>query len=226
MVLTADSFWLRIAPLRPISLIPDDLNDFMHELCGEIVYDPLGDDKDPIAGRFRIYYVNFKLAEQCAINPFEILDLEHHTNEYAHVILDSNKAPFSSRLEKLLGDEIWDFNLLILDRIEILPAYRGHGIGLLTLISLIQRFGEGAGVVGIKPFPLQFEPKQNRSSSEWAKSLRLEELTSERKKAKEKLKLYYGKLGFVEMKSTPFMFFNTAWALPSVEQLRAQKLID
>ena len=31
----------------------------------------------------------------------------------------------------------------------------------------------------------------------------------------------YGKLGFVEMRSTPFMFRSMAWGLSSVEQLRA-----
>lgn len=48
------------------------------------------------------------------------------------------------------GGEIWNFNLLILDRVEILPKYRGGGIGLLVLTSLIERFSAGAGVVGMK----------------------------------------------------------------------------
>jgi hypothetical protein len=106
-------------------------------------------------------------------------------------------------LQKLLEDEIWNFNLLILDRVEILPKYRG------------------AGVVGMKPFPLQLEPKESRDSSGWAKRLRLDDLPRDEKMAKKKLKRYYGKLGFVEMKSTPFMFRSMAWELPSVEQLRA-----
>src|SRR5687768_5970786 len=41
------------------------------------------------------------------------------------------------------------FNLLILDRVEILPKYRGGGVGLLVLTALIERFGAGAGVVGM-----------------------------------------------------------------------------
>jgi len=47
MVLSADSFWLRIAPLRPVSLVPDDLNDSIYEVCGEIVYDPWVMTKTP-----------------------------------------------------------------------------------------------------------------------------------------------------------------------------------
>lgn len=111
---------------------------------------------------------------------------------------------------------------MILDRVEILPKYRGGGIGLLVLTSLIERFGAGAGVVGMKPFPLQLEPKQSRDSSAWVKRLRLGDLPRDAKVATEKLKRYYEKLGFVRMRSTPFMFRSMSWALPSVEQLRSE----
>jgi len=157
------------------------------------------------------------------VSPFEVLDTHSHTCEYVEAILDSNEVPFSARLQKLLGEEIWNFNFLILDRVEILRKYRGGGVGLLVLTALIEHFGAGAGVVGMKPFPLQLEPKESRDSSGWAKRLRLDDLPRDEKMATKKLKRYYGKLGFVEMKSTPFMFRSTAWELPSVEQLRARE---
>ena len=73
------------------------------------------------------------------------------------VVLDPDETPFSRRLHNLLGNEIENFNFLILDRVELLPKYRGDGVGLLVLRSLIERFGAEAGVVGMKPFPLQLE---------------------------------------------------------------------
>ncbi len=223
MTLVEDSFWtLRIDPTRPIPLTPEEPEDFMYEVCGKIFCGTIEDEKDRIAGRFRVYYADFESGENHGVSAFEVLDTHQHTCEYAEAILGSNQTPFSARLQKLLGDEIWNFNLLILDRIEILPKYRGGGIGLLVLISLIERFGAGAGVVGMKPFPLQFEPEQSRDSSAWVKRLRLGDLPSDPKMAKNKLKQYYRKLGFVEMKSTPFMFRSMSWALPSVEQLRSE----
>jgi hypothetical protein len=216
-----NSYWtLQVDPTRPISLTPEEPEEFMYEVCGRILCGTIEAEKDRIAGRFRVYYADFESAENHGVSPFEVLDTHQHTCEYAEAILDSNEAPFSERLQKLLGDEIWNFNLLILDRVEILPKYRGGGVGLLVLTTLIERFGAGAGVVGMKPFPLQLEPKQSRDSG-WAKRLRLDDLPRDEKMAKKKLKRYYGKLGFVEMKSTPFMFRSTAWELPSVEQLRA-----
>lgn len=222
MTLIENSYWtLRVDPTRPIPLTPEEPEDFMYEVCGKILCGTIEADKDRIAGRFRVYYADFESAENHGVSAFEVLDTHQHTCEYAEAILGSNEAPFSARLQKLLGDEIWNFNLLILDRVEILPKYRGGGVGLLVLTTLIERLGAGAGVVGMKPFPLQLEPKQSRDSSGWAKRLRLDDLPRDEKVAKEKLKQYYRKLGFVDMKSTPFMFRSMAWELPSIEQLRA-----
>lgn len=82
-----------------------------------------------------MYYADFDSAENHGVSPVEVLFTHSHTCEYAEAILSPNETPFSARLQKLLEDEIWNFNLLILDRVEILPKYRG------------------AGVVGMKPFP-------------------------------------------------------------------------
>ena len=215
-------YWtLQIDPLRPVPLRPEEPEDFIHEVSGKVLCADLKDDKDRIAGRFRLYYADFELAQNHGMTAVEVLDAHQHTLEYAQAILDRNQAPFSSRLQKLLGDEIWNFNLLILDRLEILPRYRGLGAGLIVLTALIERFGSGAGVVGMKPFPLQFEPNQS-SDSPWARRLKLRSLSSDHKTSARKLKQYYSKLGFVEMKSTPFMFWNMSWALPSLEQLQAE----
>jgi GNAT superfamily N-acetyltransferase len=222
MPLIADCFWtLRIDPTPSIPLIPEEPQDFMYEVCGKILCGTEA-EVDRIAGRFRVYYADFETALNYDVSAFEVLDAYQHTLEYAQAILGSNEGLFSARLQKLLEDDIWNLNLLILDRVEILPKYRGSGIGLLVLTSLIERFGGGAGVVGLKPFPLQLEPKQSRDSSAWAKRLRLDDLPRDAKMATEKLKRYYEKLGFVRMKSTPFMFRSMSWAFPSVEQLRSK----
>ena len=62
------------------------------------------DDKDRIAGRFRIYYADFELAANHGVSNFEVLDAHQHTLEYADAILHPAEGPFSARLEKLFGD--------------------------------------------------------------------------------------------------------------------------
>src|SRR5260370_24732047 len=142
MTLINDAFWtLRVDPLRPIPIEPVEPGDFIHELSGNILCSTEEDQRDRIAGRFRVYYANFELAENHGVTAFEVLDAYQHTFDYAETVLDSDERPFSTRLYKLLANEIWNFNFLILDRVELLPKYRGNGVGLLILCCLIDLFG-------------------------------------------------------------------------------------
>ncbi len=96
----------------------------------------------------------------------------------------------------------------------------GTGVGLLVLRSLIECFGAGVGVAGMKPFPLQLERK-DAAHSRWRRRLRLEQFASDSEISTRKLRNYYHKLGFVRMRSTPFMFRSLSWTLPTIEQLYA-----
>jgi hypothetical protein len=85
---------------------------------------------------------------------------------------------------------------------------------------LIQRFSAGAGVVAIKPFPLQFEqsiPAEDESG--WHAEMQLSSFRETERDSIRKLQNHYSRLGFVEMKGTPHMFLSTARRLPHVERL-------
>ena len=222
MTLTKNSSWgLRLEPAGPIPLILEEPEDFIHEICGKILCGENHGRKDQIAGLFRIYYADFELGQNHNVSAREILDTHQHTFDFADAVLDSAETPFSRSLHNLLGNEIGSYNFLILDRVELLPKYRGNGVGLLVLRSLIERFGAGAGVVGMKPFPLQLERK-DATDSRWRRGLRLEQFPSDSEISTRKLRNYYRRLGFVRMRSTPFMFRSLSWALPTIEQLCAE----
>ena len=219
MRLINDSSWsLQLEPSGPIPLTFEEPEDFIHEICGKILRRQNHSERNHFAGRFRIYYADFELGQNHNVRASEILDTYQHTSDYADAVLDSDETPFSRRLYKLLGNEIGNFNFLILDRVELLPKYRGNGVGLLVLRSLIERFGIGAGVVGMKPFPLQLEHK-DATDSRWRRRFRLEQFPSDSEISTRKLRNYYHRLGFVRMRFTPFMFLSLSWALPTIEQL-------
>lgn len=222
MTLINDSSWsLQLEPSGLIPLVFDEPDDFIHEICGKILRRENSSDRDQVVGRFRIYYADFEVGQNYNVTAREILDTYQQTFDYVDVVLDSDETPFSRRLHKLLGNEIENFNFLILDRVELLPKYRGDGVGLLVLRSLIERFGAGAGIVGMKPFPLQLEHNE-ATESRWRRRLRLEQFPSDSKISTRKLRDYYQSLGFVPLRSTPFMFRNLSWALPTLEQLHVE----
>ncbi len=85
---------------------------------------------------------------------------------------------------------------------------------------LIQRFSAGAGVVAIKPFPLQFEQSiPAEDSSGWHQEMQLSNFQETERDSIRKLRNHYSKLGFVEMQGTPHMFLSTAKRLPRIEML-------
>lgn len=222
MTLINDSSWsLQLEPSGLMPLIFEEPEDFIHEICGKILHCENYSEKDQVVGRFRIYYADFELGCNHNVTAREILDTYQHTFDYADAVLNSDETHFSRRLQNLLSSEIENFNFLILDRVELLPKFRGDGIGLLVLRSLIERFGAGAGVVGMKPFPLQLEPK-DAGDLRWRRRLRLNQFPSDSKISTRKLKDYYHRLGFVSMRSTPFMFRSLSWALPTNEQLYSE----
>jgi len=191
-------------------------NDFVYETRGKIV--TLDEsEQETLVGKFCLYYADVDNAYDGGFEPSEVLDTYSHTVDYFSSIYGLNGAEFSEKLLYLLNHDVFGNNSLILDRLELLPRYRGQNLGLIIMWRLMQRFSLRAGVVAIKPFPLQFE--QEPSTEGWRNELQLSNFTKSERTATQKLRRYYRKLGFVGMQGTPFMFRSTTWRLPTIEEL-------
>src|SRR5215475_386529 len=70
------------------------------------------------------------------------LDLEGATELFYSALYDSKTSEFKEFVLKLFDYEVSDINLLILDRLEILPEYRGGGLGLACLYRCMQQHQE------------------------------------------------------------------------------------
>jgi hypothetical protein len=215
---------------KEAALVTFEPDDFIYETEGKILYcdikDNSGGEKEELIGKFRVYYVNLDLAASEAGCPaFEVFDTHSHgVSAYYRALFGSNTNPdeFSRSLRRLFDDELYHRNVLILDRLEILPKFRKCRLGLIVMRWLIQRFAADAGIVAIKPFPLQFEGKNNerlRKRGEWENSLELSKFCDDERKAFSKLRKYYRKLGFVPLRGSDFMFFATQYRIPSIEEL-------
>jgi len=109
--------------------------------------------------------------------------------------------------------------VLILDRLEILPKFRGKCAGLAVMAEMIRRFSPGAALVAIKPFPLQFEPAPSSDDEKkWRRDLGLAELPEGKRIATKKLFDYYSRLGFLRLGRTPFMVRGSGRPLPSFRE--------
>jgi hypothetical protein len=186
---------LRVGSNGLIPIPAEEPSHFIYEIAGDVVASTMFEE-NRLAGRFRIYYANFEDALNRDVSPRDVLDTYAHTFEFADAVLDEDGMPFSHPMERLLGYDIFSTNLLILDRLEILPQFRGFGVGLVVLVKLMARYGPGAGVVAMKPFPLQFEAKHEAPSA-WDRRLQLGSLAASQAVSTRKLRKYYKRLGFI-----------------------------
>jgi GNAT superfamily N-acetyltransferase len=181
-------------------------------------------EEEAEVGRFRLSYIDVCGAMDVGASVFDIFDYSQETCDYYSAIFDIETLGASARLTKLFKDEIWPSNVLILDRLEILPEFRGHSLGLVVMRRLIERFGAGTGVVAIKPFPLQHEDA--REEEQWRQRMKLDQLDKSLRRATAKLRWHYAKLGFKFMKGTPFMFRNAERPLPAPDKLAGKACRD
>lgn len=195
----------------------EEPNDYIYEYEGEIL-SVEDDDKRKSVGRFRVFYADLDAAVNAGTAPFDVFDWRSETAPYV-VLYDAGSSPVPAAI-KAIGEEPFFFaNLLILDRLELLPEFRGRGLGLLILRRLIERFSAGTGVVAMKPFPLQFEVARHDGPGEWSKALALETYSKDKRATMAKLQRYYAKLGFKKVAGTDLMIRATEDPLPKLEAL-------
>jgi hypothetical protein len=209
-------FHLSLCP-ESCSLENSDPSHYAYSTHGSVIAaDAQGNET--VAGKFHVYYLDVCAALDAGESVSDIFDCRSSTVDYFSAIFASDSLDISEELQKLLKYDAGWGNVLILNRLEILPVFRRRNLGLLVMRRLIERFGAGAAWVAIKPFPLQREC-HSHDDDEWRAKLQLSGLEKDARRATAKLRQYYKQLGFKAMKGTPFMFLSTEEPLPAPDAL-------
>jgi hypothetical protein len=150
-------------------------------------------------------------------------NLDGATELFYSALYDSKTRGFKESVLKLFDYEVFGINLLILDRLEILPEYRGGGLGLACLYRCMQQYKHGCGLVTLKPYPLQFETirgsgdknehDERKDQEPWRQSLNLKVFGTDKKTCMKKLEKYYQRLGFIKIQRTEVMALNSPYIL-------------
>ena len=148
-----------------------------------------------IIGKVRLFYLDLAAVFETKDNLHDLFDIRPETAPFYSALIDYETGDFKPYLEEVLGECICDMNVLIVDRLEILPEFRGKGIGLASLIWCLRQYARQCGVVALKCFPLQFECAE-MGEPEWRREMQFGTLNRDHKRSSAKLKKYYGSLGF------------------------------
>lgn len=178
-------------------------NHFVRQHGGHVtLYDGDGDEPMEI-GRYRAFYVDVEGAVCAEESVFDIFDCMSETAGYLELYKPGWGEFTDAAMKAAQADWLYEPNLLILDRLEILPRYRGYGFGLQALIGMMHWFQAGAGLVAMKPFPLQSESSYSRKDK--PDPMELDKFPAHHTQARTKLRRYYAQLGFKLVTRTDFM---------------------
>jgi len=152
---------------------------------------------------------------------FEVIDGESsELGKYYSAFFKAHDYDYNERIRRQFVD-ILPLDLLIINHVEILPAFQKHGFGLLAVSRTIDVFGENCGLVAMKPFPLQF---RNYLDPDWRAAGNIQNPKTEFRAATQKLRSHWAQAGFKLVSGTDYCALSTASKRPSLKTLAAALL--
>jgi hypothetical protein len=203
------------AYVRPISgrvkLVTDEDHDRLHK----------GDrEQGTVVGRFDASYIDVAKGLVDGMAIFDLMDASSELREIYVTLCDRDTGELREDVKKLLGGVTFR-NILVINMVEILPAYRGMGLGLSMMWHLSQRHSAGCGIVALKAFPAQFRAGRlsDPERSDWDKQMGYDPNTYTVEFAHERVILHLGKLGFVPIGDAGVMALSTAVRHPIPKEI-------
>ena len=150
--------------------------------------------------------------------------LDH--NELGGLLFDYETNSFKKEWQEEI-DESSNSNILYLDRIEILPEYRGKGYGRLITKDILLRLNSSYGIAILKAFPLQLEtshPNPSKQKNEWNTKMNFKQMRQDSNIAKKQLYNFYKEMGFKRYKRSEYFYLNPAFQNPKLDKIDINEL--
>lgn len=186
--------------------------EFMHVITGDIRHD----DSDATIGYVTAFLIQVGRVADAGQDLGEIMDAESSELSECHsTFFKPHQCDYKDSIRRQFVD-ICPSDLLILDRLEIQPAFQKRGIGLLAVSKTIDTFGESCGLVAMKPFPLQFRSYRDPA---WSPPADVVDPQAAFRAAREKLRKYWSRAGFKRVNGTDYWALCPALKRPSLRRI-------
>lgn len=135
-------------------------------------------------GEIELWYIDGSRAIDNGLDIVAICDsIGPEEYEYASSIYKD------SFINETIVEQPMSQDVLVLHSISILPEYRGNRYGILVTRKIMETIGYHCGAVLFKPAPLQFSLQAE--DKEWKERMAMDQFSSEKKVATEKLLSYW-----------------------------------
>ena len=215
-----EDIWLewKTGGLIPLTEDGDPYN-YIQVINGSILLradDVNAESKDQLIGGFRLKLMEVDAAINAGVDVFDVFDSDNsETHQIYNALFDEDSWPFKESVLEIVGDDpAFTQNVLILDRLGILPEFRGQRLGLLVMHRLIQQFGGRTGMIALDPAPFVYS-LETLQKQEWPTSE-----VNEDDPSVETLRAYYRLLGCADLPGTPIMALSPVYNLPPVSKIK------
>jgi len=183
------------------------LNEYTIEINGD-GFDNNGNEIKPVLiGKAKVTLVLLSLAINNGFSYYQIFDTSEELLELGNVVFDLEQEQYNEVVEHYHYDAL-NSNLLFIDRIEILPAYRNAGWGKKVIKDILCRFSGCYGLMVLKSFPLQLKADRD-NTDDWNMQMEFDKLEQNEKVAITKLNSFYKSIGFVKLLEDDYFFYNS-----------------
>jgi len=145
---------------------------------------------------------------------FEVMDgFSSELGQYNWGFFKANDWDYKEQVRQQFED-IFGLDLFIINHVEVEPAFRGYGLGLLAVSRSIDIFGENCGLVALKPFPLQF---RNYLDPGWQAPDGIADPKVAFRKASRRLQKYWSRAGFRPVSGTDYCALTPSQTRPTLK---------
>lgn len=161
-----------------------------------------------LAGKGNLYNILLSAALDEGDDIFEIFDFDADLLDLGNTLYDFENVDFKQSIFDFYNDDFYNPNVFFINRIELLPRFRGQGLGKRIIKDICHRFASGCGLFAVKAFPLQMECRAIEDPQEWDKQMKFHQLEQDMEKATYKMYSYYQNLGFHNILKNDFFFLR------------------
>ena len=170
------------------------------------LHDPI---KRTLIGKAELSLVLLTLMRGQRIAYYTVFDNTQFLNELGATVFDYETNNFREALLHQEGAN--SSNLLVIDRLELLPNWRKKSIGKKVIKDIIWRFSGCFGLVMLKAFPLQQEFQYaDAQKTGWQKEMKMTDFSQDEAFSNYKVFAYYRNLGFSQFENTDYFYMNSA----------------
>jgi GNAT superfamily N-acetyltransferase len=195
----------------------DEVDQFIVHYWGQILDSANPEDAgeesaDIIVGRIEASRVYVALAVEHDENVADVFD--SHSDE----MLDFFEALFEADTDDLkegISEQTSGPDVLLVESIEILPQYRGKGLGLKALRRTMEFLGGGCAATAIKALPVRYYAS---SEDDWGKRMQPDRFEPDRDQAAAKLRDYWAQLGFGLVEGSNVMTLDMAYEIRALPE--------